>query len=387
MQHPLTDRFCRQTLCHSRVIAAFVLCGAILVSLPGCKKAETTAPKLRLAKVERGDLTQTVVATGRIQPLHQIEIRSKSGGTVRGIFVEEGDWVKRGQKLIEISPEASPSEQVRAREELHTAEVAVHQAGDKVRIARELHERKLVPEQDYLDAQRELERSQARLIAAEAEWALIQREQIGEAKPGDGQDIVRTSTTIVAPIDGIIFTRQVDVGSSVTPTTSASGGTIVMTMGDDREIEFRGDIDEADIGKMKVGLEVQLSVQAYPGQTFKGTVTHISPVGKMDEQEQQTVFGVRALLDNSEKKLRVGLSATAKVVVDERKDVPIIDEMALNFKGDSIFVKIVQDSVAGITEMRSVTTGISDGIRSEIATGLEGGEIVSLGAVVEEEDE
>ena len=359
----------------------------MLVLTGGCKRGETNTPKIRTAKVERGDLTQTVVATGRIQPLHQIEIRSKSGGTVRNIFVEEGDWVKKGQKLLEISPEASPSEQVRARQELNTAEVAVHQAEDKVRIARELFEKKLVPEQDYLDAQRELERSHARLLAAEAEWAFIQREHIGEAAKGEGQEIVRTSTTIIAPINGIIFTRQVDIGSSVTPTTSASGGTIVMTMGDDREIEFRGDIDEADIGKMKVGLEIQLSVQAYPGRTFKGTVTHISPVGKMDDQEQQTVFGVRALLDNSEKMLRVGLSATAKVVVDERKDVPIIDEMALNFKGDSIFVKIVQDSVAGTTEMRQVTTGISDGIRSEVTTGLEGGEVVSLGAVTEEDEE
>ena len=85
---------------------------SFILGLSGCKGAETTAPKLRLAKAERGSLTQTVVATGKIQPLHQIEIRSKSGGTVRNIFVEEGNWVKAGQKLLEISPEASPSELV-----------------------------------------------------------------------------------------------------------------------------------------------------------------------------------------------------------------------------------------------------------------------------------
>ncbi len=365
----------------SSIFVVFFLGILAIVTISGCKKDENPAAKLRTAKVERGNLTQTVVATGRIQPLHQIEIRSKSGGTVRNIFVEEGDWVKRGQKLLEISPEASPSEQVRAQEELHTAEVAVHQAEDKVRVARELFDKHLLPEQDYLDTQRELERTQARLSAAQSEWALIQREHIGEAAKSDGDDIVRTSTTIVAPIDGIIFTRQVDIGSSVTPTTSASGGTIVMTMGDDREIEFRGDIDEADIGKMKVGLNVRLSVQAHPGKTFNGVVTHISPVGKVDQQEQQTVFGVRALMDNSENLLRVGLSATAKIVVDERADVPIIDEMALNFKGDSVFVKIVADSAAGKTETRTVTVGISDGIRSEVTSGLEGGELVSLGAV------
>lgn len=360
-----------------------VLSAAML--LPGCKPNSKNAQRLRLSKVERGDLSQTVVATGRIQPLHQIEIRSKSGGTVRAIYVEEGDWVRSGQKLMIIAPEASPTEQVRARHELNTAEVEATQAEDRLRIARELYEKKLLPEQDYLDAQRELERTQARLAAAEAESALIQRERVGQTE--SGSDFVRSSTTVVAPINGIIFTRSVDVGASVTPTTSASGGTVVMTMGDDSEIEFRGDIDEADIGKMQVGLDVRLSVQAYPGRFFKGTVTHISPVGKVDQDEQQTVFGVRAKIENPGKQLRVGLTATARVVVDERKNIPIVDEMALNFRGDTIFVNLVEDTVSAATTERVVEVGISDGIRSEVTAGLEGGEFVSLGTVVPKEED
>ncbi len=107
----------------ARTFAVLLLSLTSLAVVSGCKKEENASVKLCTAKVERGNLTQTVVATGRIQPLHQIEIRSKSGGTVRNIFVEEGDWVKKGQKLLEISPEASPSEQVRAQAELHTATV------------------------------------------------------------------------------------------------------------------------------------------------------------------------------------------------------------------------------------------------------------------------
>lgn len=369
-----------------KAILISVMMISISILIFGCSKRDSTKGKLRLSTVERGDIAQTVVATGRIHPLHQIEIRSKSGGTVRAIFVEEGDSVSVGQKLMEISPEASPTEQVRARQELKTAEVELQQAEDRLRISRELFEKHLGPEQNFLDATRDVERAQARLSAARAEWALIQRERIGE--PGQEQDrldIVRSSTTITAPINGIIFERAVDVGASVTPTTSASGGTVVMTMGDDSEIEFRGDIDEADIGKMRVGLDVNLTVQAYPGRIFKGSVTHISPVGKVDSEERQTVFGVRARVDNPDKLLRVGLTATAKVVVDQRTDVPIVDEMALNFRGDTVFVNIVTDSASSTTEERIVEVGISDGIRTEVETGLEGGETVSLGSVVEED--
>lgn len=349
------------------------------MSLMGCKKDSEAKPQLKLSTVERGDMVQTVVATGSIRPLHQIEIRSTTGGTVRKFFVEEGDWVTAGQKLFEISPEASPAEQVRAREALRTSEVELRQAEDDLRIAKELTEKSLAPEQDLRNAERVVERARARLSGAEAEWALIQREQIGDRK-GD-LAIVQTSTTLLAPITGLIFTRELDEGATVTPTTSASGGTVVITMGDHTQIEFRGDVDEADIGKLKSGLTANVTVQAFQGKTFTGQIYHISPVGRYSDKEQQIVFNVKATVDNTDGNLKVGMSATTKIVVDERKDIPILDEMALFYKGDSAFVKIVTDTLKGTTEDRSITLGISDGIRTEVTSGLSGGEIVSAGTV------
>jgi len=360
-------------------LTSILLLIAFGVLATACKKDGEAKPQLKLSKIERGDMRQTVVATGSIRPLHQIEIRSKTGGTVRRFFVEEGDSVRAGQRLFEIAPESSPAEQVRAQQELKTAEVEVRQAEDDLRISRELTDKKLAPEQNLRDAERVLERAKARLAAAQAEWALIQREQIGVRS--DEPDIVTTSTTVVAPISGLIFTRELDQGASVTPTTSASGGTVVITMGDPSEIEFRGDVDEADIGKLKAGLTADVTVQAFQGASFKGEIYHISPVGRYSEKEQQIVFNVRARVKNDENKLKVGMSSTAKIVVDERKDVPILDEMALFFKGDSAFVKIVTDTVAGTTEERLITLGISDGIRTEVTSGLQGGETVSAGTV------
>lgn len=257
------------------------------------------------------------------------------------------------------------------------AELEVRQAEDDLRIAKELANKQLAPEQNLRDAERTLERAKARLSAAEAEWALIQRERLGEQK-GD-LEIVQTSTTVVAPITGLVFTRELDAGASVTPTTSASGGTVVLTMGDHTELEFRGDVDEADVGKLKPGLKANIAVQAFQGRTFEGEIYHISPVGRYSEKEQQIVFNVKARVGNEEESLKVGMSATAKIVVDERKDVPILDEMALFFKGDSSYVKVVTDSILGVTTDRIVTLGISDGIRTEVTSGLEGGEVVSAG--------
>lgn len=361
--------------------------GLFTIIQSGCKSEAENLSPVRTSVAEIGDMTQTVVATGRIRPLHQIEIRSKSGGTVRRFYIEEGDRVKKGEKLFEITPDASPSEQVRAREALRKANLEVKQAEDDLRIAEELWEKHLGPEQVVRDARRTLDRAQAGLAAAEAEWGLIQREKVGfDESNSSTMDIVQSSTTIVAPIDGLIFTREVDEGATVTPTTSASGGTVVVTMGDDSELEFRGDVDEADIGKLKIGLPINLTVQAYPQKQFTGEITHISPVGRIDQQEQQTVFGVRALLENEENLLRVGLSATTRIVVDERKQVVIVDEMGLNFKGDSVYVKVIVDSTTQKTEDRVVKLGISDGIRTEVTSGLEGGEVVSLGSVVDQEN-
>ncbi len=360
-------------------IGALFLPIIAVLSLQGCKKDSDAKPNLKLSTVERGDMTQTVVATGSIRPLHQIEIRSTTGGTIRKFYVEEGDWVTAGQKLLEISPDASPAEHVRARQELRTSQVEVRQAEDDLRVSKELAEKKLVPEQNLRDAERVLERAKARLSGAEAEWALIQREQIGD-RQGE-MEIVQTSTTVVAPITGLIFTRELDEGASVTPTTSASGGTVVITMGDHTNIEFRGDVDEADIGKLKPGLTANVTVQAFQGKTFTGEIYHISPVGRYSDKEQQIVFNVKASVENPDGMLRVGMSATSRIVVDERKDVPILDEMALFFKGDSAFVKIVTDTVKGATEERAISLGISDGIRTEVTSGLEGGEIVSAGTV------
>jgi HlyD family secretion protein len=367
--------------------ALMILAGIAPILFLGCGTEAETVAGLKTSIVERGDMTQTVVATGRVRPLHQIEIRSKSGGTVRKFYVEEGDRVNKGDRLFEITPDASPTEQVRAKESLRKTNLEVTQAEDDLKIAEELWSKKLVPEQEVRDARRALDRAQAGLAAAEAEWGLIQRESLSaDAEQSGAMDIVRSSTTIVAPIDGLIFTREADEGATVTPTTSASGGTVVITMGDDSELEFRGDVDEADIGKLKVGLPINLTVQAYAQKQFNGEITHISPVGRYDQEEQQTVFGVRARLANEEKLLRVGLSATSRIVVDERKDVAIIDEMGLNFRGDTVFVKLIKDSIKQGLEERVITLGISDGIRTEVTSGLAGGEVISLGSVADKGD-
>ncbi|MBU1937296.1 efflux RND transporter periplasmic adaptor subunit, partial [bacterium] len=321
-----------------------------------------------------------------------IEIRSKAGGTVRRIFVEEGDRVNPGDNLMEISPEASPAEQIRTREELRQAEVDLDKKQDELDISRELWEKKLLPERDFLNAQHAYDAALARYSAARAEWDLLRQKEGKDAYQAKGVDLndeihqmVRTSTIVRAPIAGLILSRNVDEGSSVTPVSSASGGTVVMTLGDDSELEFRGDVDEADMGKLRVGIPVQITVQSYPDSVFEGTLSHISPVGKINADQNQTTFAVRATVEDPHHILRVGMSTNARIVVEERTDILLLDETALIYEDRDAFVKLVLDSAKQETEKCTVKLGISNGIKTEITEGLKEGDKVLTGTFEEKD--
>ena len=370
------------------IVIVVVVLALLFLAVRGCRKGGQSQTE-NTATVEKGNISKTVVATGKIEPLYKAEIKSKIGGIINQFYVEEGDLVTVGQKLVEIIPGATPVEMVRARTEVKAAAYGKLIAEKQYLRSKELNEQKLISPEEYDQAKANYDTAKARFYAAMAQLRVLEQgSNVASLAEGielseqDRREIEKetreaiASMTLIAPISGIILSRDTDKGSAVIPISSAYGGTVIMTIADVSEKHFRGDVDEADIGKVHLGLPARIYVEAYPDEPFKAELTHISPRGR--EEEDIINFEIRSIIDDPEDRLRVGMSADAELILEEHENVLVIPEGAIIYEDGKTFVNIKDDSVEEGMRKIEITKGITDGLRAEILSGLEEDQVVVL---------
>ncbi len=358
------------------------------VAIRGCR-TDGDSQIENTATVERGNISKTVVATGKIEPLYKAEIKSKIGGLINQLYVEEGDRVTVGQRLVEIIPGATPVEMVQARTEVKAAAYDKIVAEKQYLRTKELKEQKLISSEKYDRDKADYDIARVRFYAAMAQLRVLEQgsnvESLAEGIEISDQDRLEieketreaiASMTLIAPISGIVLSRDTDKGSAIIPISSAYGGTVIMILADVSEKHFRGDVDEADIGKVHLGLPVRIYVEAYPDEPFKAELTHISPRGR--EEEDIINFEIRAIVGDQENRLRVGMSADAELILEEHENVLVIPEGAVIYEDGKTFVNIQDDSIEEGMRKVEITKGISDGLRTEVLSGLEEGQVVVL---------
>ncbi len=376
-------------------IAALVLIGGGYGVYAALRPNHEIDPS-KLAAVERGDLARSVVATGKIQPLSKDEVKSKASGIVKKLYVDYGDRVKQGDILAELDKvqlEAS----VRASEANYQAAQA---ARDSATAALERNkvdaEGPDVPflklsmeraEQMYKDgvmsksfvedseknyqlalnkqvsAQRNLAVSRAEIAKAEA--------QVAQAKAAleNAEEDLRNST-IISPIDGLVLSRDVNVGDAVSSIlVLGSQATLIMTLGDISEVYVQGKVDEADIGKVYLNQEARIVVESFKDKKFTGKVTKISPMGK--EKDNVTTFEVRVSISNPTLELKANMSANAEILLEEKKNVLMVPEASLIYDKDrSASVELPDPKADNGRKKLPVKLGISNGVKTEIVSGL-----------------
>ena len=371
------------------IIVIVVVVGVFgFLAIKGCQTQGGNQP-LNTATVEMGNISKTVVATGKIEPLYKAEIKSKIGGLIQQFYVEEGDRVKVGQKLVEIIPGATPVEMVQARTEVKAAAYDKVVAEKQYLRSKELVTQKMTSPEDYDRAKANYDTAKARFYAAMAQLRVLEQgsnvESLVEGleiTEQDRREIEKetreaiASMTLISPISGIVLSRDTDKGSAVIPLSSAYGGTIIMIIADVSEKHFRGDVDEADIGKVHLGLPARIYVEAYPDDPFQAKLTHISPQGH--EEEEIVNFEIRATIDDPESRLRFGMSADAELILEEHENVLVIPEGAIIYEEEKTYVNIQDDSIPEGMRKIEITKGISDGLRTEVLSGLEEGQVVVL---------
>jgi len=361
-------------------------------------------PESRLAAVERGTMVRSVVATGKIEPITKVEIKSKANGIIKVLPVEVDQEVEAGTVLVELDRENLMARAREARATLQGARAAqqaadaqyeksrVEAEGPEVEFARRsyqraqsLFERRLVAQSQLEEARTSLDQAENKKRAAESQL-LIAKARVSEAAANVAQaqatveraEEELANATIRAPIRGRILARDVEIGSPVSSILNmGSAATPVVTMGDISHVFVRGKVDETEIGNLRLNQPARITVETFKGKVFHGKVTQISPMGV--ERDNVTNFEVRVSIDNPGNELKANMTANAEIVLEERPNALIIPEAAINYDANRLASVDVPDR-GSRTGRRpaAIKLGISNGTRTQVLEGLKAGDKVVL---------
>ncbi|MBV9625285.1 MAG: efflux RND transporter periplasmic adaptor subunit [Acidobacteria bacterium] len=358
----------------------------------------------KLAKVEKGDLAKSVVATGKVEPITKVEVKSKASGIVKKLFVEYGNRVKKGQLLAELDKEEIQATVEQSRAALQAAEAnrksaeadyeraKVDAEGPDVPLLKRSYERSLQMAKDGVvsqsaldDAEKEYKLAVNKQNVARAQIIVLQA-KIAQAQAQVAQDQANLKqseeqlsyTDISSPIDGIVLSRDVEIGDAVSSIlVLGSSATLVMTLGDTSQVYVKGKVDESDIGRVYLGQPARIKVESFKDKTFKGVVTKISPMGV--EKDNVTTFEVRVSIDNPGGELKAEMTANAEIILDEHKNVLQIPEGAIIYDKDRSASVEIPDSKGKDGQRKTpITIGISNGAKTEVLKGLKEGDQVIL---------
>ncbi|RPJ40823.1 MAG: efflux RND transporter periplasmic adaptor subunit [Candidatus Latescibacterota bacterium] len=318
-------------------------------------------------KAERGTIVDKALATGQIVPREEVQVKSQISGIVKTCYVDVGDAVAAGDKLLEIAPNPTPLELTESERSLQLADIAL----DRTKIE---HDRKLsllegglISEDEYDAARKEYDRFAVERDLARERLALIKDGRIQGSRPVD--------SVIRAPASGTVLERLVDPGEPVVPLTSFQEGTVLLTIADMGDLIFEGTVDEIDVGKLAIGLSVRIDVGALPNAEIGGRVARIAPKAK--EEEGSTLFDVEVSIDETGGAfLRAGYSANADVIIQEKEGVVLSPERVVAFEGEKAYVELPPEREGVEPERREIQVGLSDGLNVEVLSGLAEGDEV-----------
>lgn len=362
-------------------IAVMAVLAGIIIAFSGSKKIQ-----FKTAKIQKGEITQTVRATGNVNPVTTIIVGTRVSGTIVALYADYNSKVKKGQLIAQIDSTPFENELKQAEAELlntkatlFKAEVTLKDAERTLKRKQELFKRDLIARSELDDAETAYNTARAQYEIALAQ---VKKAEAGlrQAKTNLGY------TRIVSPVDGVVIAKNVEVGQTVA--ASFQTPTLFTIAPDLTKMQVDTNVDEADISKIKTGMEVNFTVDAYPDKKFKGIVSQI----RLSPTVTQNVvtYNVVISFDNSHLLLKPGMTANVTFVVNSKENVIKIPNSALRFrmpdsppsKQQGVWV------IRGGKPVRiNVKTGISDGEWTELIEGdLKEGEEVIIEIATKKQD-
>ncbi|MFB3778508.1 MAG: efflux RND transporter periplasmic adaptor subunit [Bryobacteraceae bacterium] len=381
-----------------------VLFGGAFLAVKAALRPNNTIDPAKLSEVTRGAIARSVVATGKIQPRVKVEVKSKASGIVEKLLADYGDWVKQGQVLAELDKEELRARVREANATLLAAQAAEQSAAaahqrnqveaqgpdlpflkSAMERARRMHEQGLIAQSVLEDTEKAYQLGLNKQMAALGSVAVTRAEmarakaQVAQAQASleRAEEDLRNST-IVSPMDGLVLSRNVEVGDAVSSIlVLGSQATLVMTLGDVGDVYVLGKVDQADIGKIYLGQRARIVVESFRDKKFEGQITKIAPLGV--EKDNVTTFEVRVSIKNPGGELKANMSANAEIILEEKPNVLLVPEGAILYdKNRNASVEIPDPAAEKGRRKVPVKLGISDGVKTELAAGLRQGDKVIL---------
>lgn len=383
------------------VIGVLVLAAVALAFLGG---GGTEIDPSRLATVARGDVAKSVVATGRVEPVSKVEIKSKANGIVKDLKVDVGEPVRVGQILVELDKDLLAARAREARAALSGAQAnftaaeaeyeknKVEAEGPDVPFARrnvdraeQLARERLLAPQNLDDAKRVLEQAENRQLAAKTQLGVaLARVSQARAAVAAAQAAVEraeeelANATIRSPIDGMVLSRPVELGSPVSSILNlGANATLVMVLGDISQVYVKGNVDEADIGAVRLDQPARIRVETFRDRQFDGKVTQISPMGT--DRDNVISFEVRVSINNAGGVLLANMTANAEIILEMHKNTLVVPEAAIVYDAQrNASVDVATPSSKTGRERTPIKIGVSNGTRTQVLSGLTEGQQVVL---------
>ena len=307
-------------------------------------------------------LDTKIVATGKLNPEEEIELKPQISGIVDQILVDEGDLVQKGDLIAKIRVVPNEQALVSAQSRIKTSKFTYDNAKTLFERNKALYEKGVISRQDFENNELSLNQAQESYMQAQNDYQIIKRGSIS----GGGS----ANTNIVAQISGTILQIPVREGDQVIQSNNFNAGTTIATIADMRQMIFEGKVDESEVGKLEEGKTIKVILGAINEKEFPAKLTFVAPKGVEENGAVQFVIKADVAVESSNK-IRAGYSANAEIEVASKDSVMVVKEALLQFNRitEKPFVEILNDN--GDFVIKNVEIGISDGINVEITEGLE----------------
>ena len=323
-------------------------------------------------------IVKEVVATGKLNPEDEIELKPQVSGIIDKIFVEEGDIVMRGDLIASIRVVPNEQALLSATSRINSSKLSYDNAKKLFDRSEKLYEKGVISKQDYENSQLSMEQNMESLRQAENDFKIIKK---GTLTGGS-----TANTNVLSQISGTILEIPIREGSPITETSTFSPGTTIATVADMTKMIFEGQVDETEVSKLAEGSEIKVILGALEKDEFEAKLTFVAPKGI--ELGGAVQFKIKADVEIPESvNVRAGYSANAIMSIGQKENILCINESLLQFNRitDKPFVEIQNENGSFIT--KEVEVGISDGINVEILKGVKEGDKIKVWNSIEDEDE